>query len=842
MSPFYSANSPASQESLHFFHQILDQARDIILVVQSDGRIRYANQAAAGTYGYSIDELLNTTIMQLRAEETHYLVTEQLKAALSSGTLFRTFHRRKNGEVFPVEVSSKKMEFAGITAGISIIRDISQITEIEQILRESDQKQLALNEELIATNEELTASNEELTAMNEELMASEEELRSQFVLLQEKDAQISRQNELLTSLHDAALGLMGHREVDELLSKIISSACRLIGTEHGFIYQFDPDRHRFRRTHGTGIYQRDIGREIDAEQGIVGQVRKTGQPAVVRDYGEWLRHNPQSTPFQEICTVLQVPLKTENQFLGTIGLAYCVANKEFGLSEIDILSRFADLAALALINAGLLSSFRQELQNRQAAEASLAKSQASLQAMAAAIPDLMFLFSSTGVILDYKPGPEPLLVAPELFLGRTIPEVFPPELLDLTLQHLQRTLETRMVQVFEYQITVKDKTDYFEARLSPSGNDEVLAICRNITERTLMESQLKHLSLHDALTGLYNRAFFEEEMRRLEKQRESTAGLLICDVDGLKIVNDSLGHDAGDEILKNVANILRQSFRGSDVIARIGGDEFVVLLNTNSAKIFDNACRRIKYHVAAYNNKRTMPISLSIGFALSHQSPPDMNSLFKEADNNMYREKLHQKLSARSAIVKGLIKALEARDFITEGHGDRLQAMVEAFARKIGLPERHLADLRLFAHFHDIGKVGIPDTILFKPAPLNDEEWKIMKQHCEIGHRIAMSTPDLAPIASWILKHQEWWNGKGYPLGIKGEAIPLECRLLSITDAFDAMTNDRPYRKAATESVALAELRRCAGSQFDPFLVDQFICLIEQYPNINRAQTPLPPA
>ena len=156
--------------------------------------------------------------------------------------------------------------------------------------------------------------------------------------------------------------------------------------------------------------------------------------------------------------------------------------------------------------------------------------------------------------------------------------------------------------------------------------------------------------------------------------------------------------------------------------------------------------------------------------------------------------------------------------------------MVEAFARKLGLPERNLADLRLFAHFHDIGKVGIPDSILFKAGPLDSEEWKIMKQHCEIGHRIAISTPDLAPIATWILKHQEWWNGKGYPLGLKGEAIPLERRLLSITDAFDAMTNDRPYRKAVPAPVALAELRRCSGSQFDPELVEHFIELVAPKP------------
>ena len=215
-----------------------------------------------------------------------------------------------------------------------------------------------------------------------------------------------------------------------------------------------------------------------------------------------------------------------------------------------------------------------------------------------------------------------------------------------------------------------------------------------------------------------------------------------------------------------------------------------------------------------------------MGYAIGREIPVDMNALFKEADNNMYREKLHQKNSARSAIVQGLVKALEARDFITEGHGDRLQNLVEEFARVVGIPEYSLPDLRLLAHFHDIGKVGIPDHILFKSGPLTDEEWKIMRQHCEIGHRIANSTPDLAPIADWILKHQEWWNGKGYPLGIQGESIPLECRILSIVDAFDAMTSDRPYRKALDRNAATAELQRCAGAQFDPELVETFTRLV----------------
>ena len=217
-------------------------------------------------------------------------------------------------------------------------------------------------------------------------------------------------------------------------------------------------------------------------------------------------------------------------------------------------------------------------------------------------------------------------------------------------------------------------------------------------------------------------------------------------------------------------------------------------------------------------------------FAVSAEGPLNLSNLFKEADNNMYREKLYHSQSSRSAIVKTLMKALEARDYITEGHADRLQTLVSSMASFIGLPEQKIIDLRLFAQFHDIGKVGIPDRILFKAGPLTAEEFTEMQRHCEIGYRIAKSAPDLNYVADWILNHHEWWDGQGYPLGLQGEEIPLECRILAITDAYDAMTSHRPYRKAMLHEEALQELKKCANIQFDPQLVQAFIKVIEERP------------
>ncbi|MGE5397391.1 MAG: diguanylate cyclase domain-containing protein [Chitinophagales bacterium] len=361
----------------------------------------------------------------------------------------------------------------------------------------------------------------------------------------------------------------------------------------------------------------------------------------------------------------------------------------------------------------------------------------------------------------------------------------------------------------------------------PDGSVAYLSsIAQDITELKMtkqMEDRLHYLSLHDVMTGIYNRAYFEEEMRRLESGRFNPVGLIMCDLNGLKFVNDTLGHEVGDDLLKNLALIIKSCFRESDVVARVGGDEFGVLLPNTPRVLVEEACQRIRNAVANSNIDAPIPLNIAIGFAVRQESTTTLSKIYKEADNDMHRQKLNNRNSTRSALVKILLKALEARDFITEGHAERLQYLVYTLGCTIGLADQDLNNLRLLAQFHDIGKVGIPDRILFKAASLTSDEHVEMQKHCEIGYRIALTAPDLAPIAEWILKHHEWWNGNGYPLGLKEEDIPMECRLLAIADAFDAMTSDRPYRHALTINEAIQELKRCSGSQFDPLLVECFI-------------------
>lgn len=356
------------------------------------------------------------------------------------------------------------------------------------------------------------------------------------------------------------------------------------------------------------------------------------------------------------------------------------------------------------------------------------------------------------------------------------------------------------------------------------------AFISNITERKKMEEKLKFMSLYDALTGLYNRAFFEQKIDEITGEYYPL-GIIVCDVDGLKLINDTLGHKKGDELLIAAADAIKKSCEGKEnmVLARIGGDEFAVLACKVLREELDEALCIIKKEVEDYNrHSEDLILSISTGIAFEEKPGKKVEDIFKEADNNMYREKLYQRQSVRSALISTLKKAMEERDLITEGHGERLQDLVAGFSRYLGLPEEKINEMRLLAQFHDIGKVGIPDRILFKEQDLTLEEKWEMERHPEIGCRIASASPDLLAIADFILKHHEWWDGKGYPLGLKGEEIPIECRILAICDAYDAMTNNRPYRDGMLKEDALDIIKEKAGIQFDPFLVEKFEKYIEK--------------
>jgi len=344
---------------------------------------------------------------------------------------------------------------------------------------------------------------------------------------------------------------------------------------------------------------------------------------------------------------------------------------------------------------------------------------------------------------------------------------------------------------------------------------------RDITEKKELEERLRFLSFHDILTGLYNRAFFYEELRRLDTPRSLPLGILMGDVNGLKLVNDVFGHENGDKLLIEAGKLLKMSCRREDIIARWGGDEFVILFPNVTEEVLNSIVERI-YKNFQISDSTTIPLSVSIGYAIKYKPEKPVEEVIKDAEDNMYKRKLAESKKIRQSIIRFLIDKLREITYESDKHIEEMEELAKKFGKVLSLSGRDLENLILTVRLHDIGMITVPKEILNKEA-LSEEEWNIIKGHTSAGYRIVQSTPELAGIAEYILCHHEHWDGSGYPQGLKGGDIPFISRVVSIVDAFVSMRNERPYRRSKSLEEAIEELKRCSGSQFDPRLVGIFI-------------------
>ncbi|MEG6584381.1 PAS domain S-box protein [Dendrosporobacter sp. 1207_IL3150] len=420
------------------------------------------------------------------------------------------------------------------------------------------------------------------------------------------------------------------------------------------------------------------------------------------------------------------------------------------------------------------------------------------------------------------------------------------ELANLT--SVNRSSHVFKIDVLKVKDILKDKGSMlFETYLENKGGKKIpveinchvfdldnepvfLSIVRDISERKISEERIKFFSEHDALTGLYNRGYFENILKKYKAEKRKPKGILICDLDGLKIINDTLGHEVGDNLIISAANVLVKCVPNEEaIIARIGGDEFAIIIKNNASCSAKDICERVRQSIINSNqNKDIAPLRMSIGYSDNEDGSFDIEGMLKQADDLMYKDKLSKKQDGVNTIAREFIESTNNKPFAKE-NVEHVQKIITLFAQNLGFSESHITDLRLFAKFHDIGKVVVPEQILLKKGSLSEKEWGEIRRHPEIGYRICKMLPDILHVPEWILKHHEWWNGEGYPIGLKGEEIPLECRILAIIDSYDAMLSERPYRRALTKEDAIKELQKGAGKQFDPDLTKRFVALISNY-------------
>ena len=361
------------------------------------------------------------------------------------------------------------------------------------------------------------------------------------------------------------------------------------------------------------------------------------------------------------------------------------------------------------------------------------------------------------------------------------------------------------------------------------------------------------LALTDPLTGLGNHRHFHERLQRElahAEERRTMVSLCFLDIDDFKRINDQFGHPAGDRVLSQVAARLRQ---GGEAF-RLGGDEFAVLLIGMNEQIALATAQSIVERIAETEVGKAGAITVSAGVATFPQHGRERDSLIRLADGALYWAKEHGKNQVRLAradvaelsefrrVASGadrvarfraaasLARAVDSRDAYTGSHSERVATFAAGIAERLALPAEEVELTRLAGSLHDLGKLAIPEEILRKPATLSEAERLVLERHPQIGYRMLESL-GVDPIADWVLHHHERWDGAGYPDGLAGDRIPLGARIIFVADAFDAMTSDRLYRAALSHEEAVAELERCAGSQFDPDVVSAFLL---------RVATPVP--
>ena len=614
------------------------------------------------------------------------------------------------------------------------------------------------------------------------------------------------------------------------LHRMLKAVGEFFKVDRVYIFEHDYTRRVTTNTHDWCA--EGISSEIDKLQatpfdyfpGIL-EAHQKGEPVHIPDVRQMSPDDPMRFVFEQqgIQSLVLLPLVHEDTCIGFVGFDSVRKTRSFTDSEIDLLKVLAGIISNVLV--------------RQEAEKELAEARHRL--------DLALQGTNTG-LWDWNIQTGEIVVNEQWanILGYSLQDLQPLNYQTwMGLCHPDDLAESRallekhhagQIEVYECEIRMQHKDGSWVWILDRGKvvewNEDGRPLHMSGTHTDVNDikrhaEQLQYLSLHDQLTGLYNRAYFEDELLRLQKSREFPISIICCDVDGLKLANDTLGHQHGDMLLQRSAQTLQSCFRESDILARVGGDEFVALLPQTDFADGEKIVHRIGSMVQKYNQTHTrhLPLSLSIGLATASDKRAPLEETYKQADDRMYQDKLQNKDRISSMMVSTFQDSLRQQYLVTPKSTQQLEDACRRLGHKAGLSSSRLSNLALLSRVYELGMVAISEDIVRKPGPLTHDEWEVMFQHPRKGYRIAAACKDLQHVADLILKHHEQWDGQGYPFGLAGEEIPIECRILAIASAFLAMTNDRPYRKAISVPEALAELKKCSGNQFDPQLVDIFL-------------------
>jgi len=347
-------------------------------------------------------------------------------------------------------------------------------------------------------------------------------------------------------------------------------------------------------------------------------------------------------------------------------------------------------------------------------------------------------------------------------------------------------------------------------------------IIRDVSEKRAEQRKIEYLSYHDELTGLYNRRYMSEAAKTLGAPEDLPLAVFAIDVDGLKLANDAFGHDYGDQLLIEIADVLRRVCRPEDIIGRVGGDEFCIFMRRTDEREAALIDMKIQKEIAELE---FFPIvaSVATGFAIMNSPRDNLKTIIALSDHFMYQNKIKSSKAMKSRTIQMALDHNYSLNKHEQIHTESVSRYCEEIAKAMRLYDKAVQDIKTAGLLHDIGKIMIPYNIINKTEALTKEEKDLVKRHSEIGYQLLRAVDDYAHISKYVLHHHESWDGSGYPTGLKGEKIPLVSRIIAVADAFEAMTSERPYRAQKTVKEAVEELQKYAGIRFDPNIVRIFI-------------------
>lgn len=442
-------------------------------------------------------------------------------------------------------------------------------------------------------------------------------------------------------------------------------------------------------------------------------------------------------------------------------------------------------------------------------------------------PAGLAVYDDYGVISMFNKAFSNLLELPsEDIIGSKIQSYIEPVSQDKFYFHNRKVKNNN--GLYEDEITIilssgKKDIKVFSSLWEFKGKNYIKTSFVDISELKKQNRKISNLSYRDQLTRLYNRRFFEEELERIDTERNLPISIIMADVNGLKIINDTFGHQMGDKVLIKAAKILNSNLRSDEIVARIGGDEFAVILpqcsESDSKIITDRIYASIEEVV-----KDEIYLSMAVGSFVKDNKDQDLRHIMKKAENIMYKNKLFSENSKRSKIIMSMLSTLHEKHPREEKHSKRVSELSYRLGEKCDFKNVNLSMLKTVGLLHDIGKIAIDYSIIDKESSLTDEEYNEIKKHPEIGYRLLKGSLEYEDMARIVLYHHERIDGKGYPEGMRGDKIPVESKIITIVDAYDAMISKRSYRKnPLTKKEAVEELRRCSGTQFDKELVEVFV-------------------